>query len=210
MKISKISVKNDGYVHCHSSFYTSHDGLDKSMEYHFSLGVNKMNGEIDSEIWAISYLLSMYKYKPKDFVLFGDLSVTINDDTVISLEELSRYSCYMDKCYPLFSGKTPVNKLIMKAIQKNKLDCTPDDIRELFMIDEERFKRPLTGVGNEIFKAMAAIGYCHGKEVFCFPWLSDMRFKYYHGNMTFVLDSLERLNKIIILPVGNPECDCCT
>jgi len=49
---------------------------------------------------------------------------------------------------------------------------------------------------------MAAIGFCHKKQVFCFPWLSKKRFDYYRGNITDVLNVLESLGKIIILPIG--------
>jgi hypothetical protein len=200
MKIEEIRVKNNGYVHCHSNFYTSRDSIDQGTEYCFFIGINKMKGEIDSGVWAISYLLSMYTHRPKDFVLFENPDVSINGGRIISLEELSKYSCYMDKSYPLFASRTPINKLIAKGIKENIMDCQINDIQELFMIDSERFKLPLHAVGNEIFKAMAAIAYSHGKEVFCFPWLSEMRFDYYHENITFVLDTLEKLKKIVVLP----------
>lgn len=208
MKIEEIKVKNTGYVHCYSNFYTSKDNLEEGLEYHFSVGVNKMNGEIDSGVWAISYLLSMYKYRPNDFILFEDSNVSINDDKVMSLDCLSQYSCYMDRYYPLFTSKKPVNKLIEKGIHDNKLDYLPGEIKELFMITTERYNQPLNAVGNEIFKAMAAIAYCNGKEVFCFPWLSESRFNYYHSNMTFVLDTLGSLKKIVILPVSRHVSDC--
>ncbi len=79
---------------------------------------------------------------------------------------------------------------------------TPENIRDMFHINSERFNRTLVGVGNEIFRSMAAIGFCHEKQVFCFPWLSKKRFNYYHGNITDVLNILESLGKIIILPIG--------
>lgn len=49
---------------------------------------------------------------------------------------------------------------------------------------------------------MAAVGYVYGKEIFCFPWLSQNRFDYYHGNITDLLNILEGLKKVVILPVG--------
>ena len=169
----------------------------------FSEGVNKLGGEIDSGNWAVSYLLSMYQHRPKDFVLFEAPNALVNNEA-ISLQELSRYSCYMDQLYPMFSTKATVRKLITQGLKKYPTDASPDDIKKLFFLDDQRFERPLKCVGNEIFRAMAAIGYCHQKEIFCFPWLSNKRFEYYHQNMTYTLELLSDLGKIAIVPVGVP------
>ena len=166
--------------------------------------IHKLTGEIDSSYWGISYLISMYPYfssLEKKIVFLSPENVLVNNDTM-SLIELSEYTCYMDGIYPLFSTKQTIRKLVSKGIKKYGMKKTPEDIRDMFHIHPERFERPLSGVGNERFKAMAAIGFSHGKQVFCFPWLSKMRFEYYHGNMTDLLSVLESLQKIVILPVG--------
>ena len=203
MKINSINIQNEGYVHCKSGFYSAHDSLSNYSNYTFSQGINKLVGEIDSGNWAISYLMSMYKYRPEDFVLFEQSKVTVNDK-LISLDELSEFTCYMDKSYPLFSTDNSVKELVEQGLEHSKLNYSYEKIRELFQIDRERFERPLTGVGNEFFKAMTAIRFSHEKEVFCFPWLSNRLFESYHNNLTFLLQLLESLNKIVILPVGMP------
>ena len=201
MKIDSITIQNDGYVHCKSCFYTAHDFVSNNTDYTFSTGINKLVGEIDSGNWAISYLISMYKHRPKDFVLFEQPYATVNNNFV-SLDELSEITCYMDKLDPLFSAKKTVKKLIIQGLEHSKLNYSCDDIKELFYLDGERFERPLCGVGNEIFRAMAAIGYSYGKEIFCFPWLSNRRFEGYHNNLAGLVTILKNLNKIIILPIG--------
>ena len=201
MKISNISIKNEGYVDCKSCFYSALDGLSNNLCYSFKPGINKLIGEIDSENWAVSYLLSMYVHRPKDFILFERPEVTVNGK-IISLNELSEFACYMDKLYPLFSTSRSVKKQIIRGLKSSKLNYSYDDIKNLFQIDSERFERPLTGVGNEIFKAMAAIGFSYKKEIFCFPWLSSMRFEGYHLNLTYVLQTLEKLEKTVIVPIG--------
>ena len=201
MKISNISIKNEGYVDCKSCFYSALDGLSNNLCYSFKPGINKLIGEIDSENWAVSYLLSMYVHRPKDFILFEKPEVTVNGK-IISLNELSEFACYMDKLYPLFSTSRSVKKQIIRGLKSSKLNYSYDDIKNLFQIDSERFERPLTGVGNEIFKAMAAIGFSYKKEIFCFPWLSSMRFEGYHLNLTYVLQTLEKLEKTVIVPIG--------
>lgn len=201
MQINNVNVKNEGYVYCRSSFYSAQDSLSGYSCYTFSTGINKLFGEIDSGNWAVSYLLSMYKYRPEDFILFELPSASVNKK-LISLNELSEFSCYMDKIDPLFSTCNSVKRLITQGLESSKSNYLCDDVKNLFHIDSERFERPLTEVGNEIFKAMAAIGFSHSKEMFCFPWLSEKRFESYHNNLTAVLSILENLKKIIILPVG--------
>lgn len=71
-------------------------------------------------------------------------SEIIVNGTEMSIDELSEYTCYMDESfYPLFSTGKSVRKLIMQGIKKNKLDCTPDDIKALFELDDQRFERPV-------------------------------------------------------------------
>lgn len=201
MKINNISIKNEGYVYCQSSFYSAQDSLFNDTSYNFSPGINKLIGEIDSGIWAISYLLSMYKNRPEDFILFEQPQVTVNNK-LISLNEISKFSCYMDKLDPLFSGSNSVKKHIIRGLHLSGFNYSYDDIKNLFHIDSERFERPVKSVGNEIFKAIAAIGFSYGKEIFCFPWLSNRRFESYHENLTALLQILENLGKTVIIPVG--------
>lgn len=199
--MKSIKVRNNGFVYCKSGFYSSADGLWDFSSYNLSVGINRLIGEIDSGVWAISYLLSMYTSRPKDIILFYD-PIAVVDGEDVSFKKLSEVSCYMDKLYPLFSTRKTVRSLVMQGIKANRLNYTPEQVRDMFYIDSQRFERPLTGVGNEVFKAMAAIGCCHNKEVFCFPWLSKKRYDYYGFNLTVVLDILESMDKIVVVPVG--------
>lgn len=147
-------------------------------------------------------MLSMYAHHPKDIILFEEPNILVND-VYMSLKHISKYACYMvNRLDPLFSTYRSVDKIISHEIKKNKLDYSPEEIRKMFRMDAERFTRPIKEIGNERFKAMAAIGYCHGKQVFCFPWLSRHRFDTFHGHLTDLLAILEKLGVIVILPVG--------
>lgn len=195
-----VSVKSAGYVTCESCFYRVEDILPDN-EHTFVTGTNLLQGDIDSGIWAVSYLLSMYKSKNDSFTLFGTPEVVV-DNNDISLNDFMSISCYLDKSYPLFSSDKPIHKIIKNGIKKNHLGYSTDYIRELFCIDKERFERPVSCVGNEVFQAMAAIGYVNNKQAFCFPWLSAVRFEYYRNHIDYLLDVLTSLNAIAILPVG--------
>lgn len=200
MKIQNISVESDGYAFCNSVFYSAHDLLTNN--YTFSAGINKLHGDIDSGIWAISYLLSMYNFCSKKFTLLEQPKILINGSTV-SLDKMAEISCYLDESFPLFSSKKTVRNLVIKGLRKSKLEYSPDEIRDMFKIMDFRFERPISKTGNEKFKAMAAIGFSYGKELFCFPWLSQMRYHAFHNHMPDLLDILANNDKTVILPLGN-------
>ncbi len=199
--ITNICIQNDGYIQCESAFYQTLDILHPDIKINIHTGINYLYGEIDSGNWGISYLLSMYPYRLSNMQLFMPAEANV-DDVRMSLEELSQYTCYMDLSHPLFSLEKTVRELVSNALQKSGIPETVEHIREKFFLDAERYNRPLTQVGNEIFRMMAAIGYCEGKQVFCFPWMSRMRFESYHSQLTTTFDILASLGKIVIVPVG--------
>lgn len=199
MKIDKITVVSDGFVHCRSAFYTSNDLLQGKITHSLVPGLNQLVGDIDSGAWAVSYLLSMYKHKKKDFILFDPARITVNGEDM-SLSDFSAYSCYIDKSFPLFSTKKSVKSIVSSELKRRNLDITAEEIKKIFQLSDDRFERPLSGVGNEAYRAMCAIGYAAGKEVFCFPWLSDCRFEYVKVHIMFVASVLESLGKIVVLP----------
>lgn len=201
MSIQTIKIQTSGYIHCKSCFYATCDMLNDFNTYEFSKGINQLEGEIDSGVWAISYLISMYPYDTKNCVIFPPTTIQMNG-TDCPLSQLCKYSCYMDPVHPLFSSKKTMHRLISKGIAHNQNIESVEMIREMFCIGRERFERPLSGVGNERFRCMAAIGYVYDKDIFCFPWLSRMRFDYYHRNLTDVLQILKDRQKTILLPIG--------
>lgn len=196
-----ITIKFQGYVMCQSSFYSVQDLVSSEKTYSFTSGINKIEGEIDSGIWAVSYLLSMYNYKKDSFMIFDYPEIFV-DNKPVAIDEISEISCYLDKSYPLFSSKEAVKDLLINGLNHSKVLYSIDDVIDMFQLDSERILRPLSGVGNEIYRAMAAIGLAYGKEVFCFPWMSYKRFSGYHNNTAKLLDILKELNKVIILPIG--------
>ncbi|MBP3392296.1 MAG: hypothetical protein J6L76_05870 [Clostridia bacterium] len=199
--ITNICIQNEGYIQCESAFYQTVDILHPNIKIDIHTGINYLYGEIDSGNWGISYLMSMYPYRSSNMQLFMPAEAVVNQ-VQMTLMELSQYTCYMDRMYPLFSSEKTVRQLIQRSIKETGIVDSAEEIREMFHLDAERFERPLSQVGNEIFRMMAAIGYCEGKQVFCFPWLSKMRYESYHNQLTTTLDILTSLAKIAILPVG--------
>ena len=139
MEIQKIEIGNEGYIHCHSRFYSSQDCLSSNAKFSFVTGINRLYGEIDSGIWAISYLLSMYSYRQADFILFKQPEVVIDDKKML-LDDAMKYSCYMDNIYPLFSSDVPIKKIVTDRLNETESKCYADDIKDMFCIDNQRFK----------------------------------------------------------------------
>ena len=201
--IKKLSILADGYVHCKSNFYTSTDVMNGKTII-FSTGVNKLVGDIDGGFWGISYIISMFDELKKNKDYFLESIITTVNDKEFSISELSKQSCYLDETlYPLFySKRKTVVQLIAKGLKRSQMDTTVDEVCNLFKLDSQRIHRPIYQVGNERFRAMAAVGYAFGKQVFCFPWLSKKMFDYYTNNILWLLDIIETLNLVAIVPVG--------
>lgn len=199
MEFNSISVTVDGHIKSTSEFFTAHSAVNGS--YMFSKGINKLVGEIDCGYWSISYLLSMYD-KSDSFVLSDTPKVSVNGKNM-SIYDLLKLSCYIDRNYPLFSSHKKIEELVKCALKKSHLSVTASEIRNMFELDKERFNRPLIAQGNEKIRAMSAIAYACGKEVFCFPWFSEKLFSYYRNHLEFLFDILEKENKIVIFPLNS-------
>ena len=200
MKIQRIQFRNEGWVYCKSTFYCANDIL-QPKAYSFKKGIHILKGEIDSGVWAVSYYLSMFSHRAKDFVMDSNFDVLVDND-ICDIKTFCDYSCYLDKkLYPYFSQEIPINELIEKY-SKNNTGKSAEEIRELFQITEARFNRPVNQMGNEAILGMAAVGYSMGKQVFCFPWMSAERFRSNSICLSRCLDALEKLGMIVIIPVG--------
>ena len=197
-----FSITQDGYVQCRSSRYTCDTTIDNE-EFHFSPGLNILKGDID-ESWAISYLLSMYSERPKDFMLESEPEIVAKDKR-ISLNDISGSICYIDECYSLFKSKKQVKSLIENGISSTGNQMTANEIVQIFSL--EQLDRQVRYCGNEKWRSMCAIGCAYGKDIFCFPWISRKMGKYYQGHLKKVISELCKLQKIIILPTNCNESD---
>lgn len=198
--MKEINIKNEGYIFCKSSFYSVLDILE-NQTFDFTVGINKLVGEIDSGIFGISYLISMYDSVDKKSI-FLPLEAKV-DGINTKLSELAKQSCYMDVSYPLFSSNKSTISLIGRGLKKSKLPYTVNDIINMFDIQSKNHLRSIKQTGNEKIKIMAAVGFAFGKEIFCFPWMSKTRYKSFNKHIDISLNILSKNNKIVILPIGN-------
>lgn len=197
--IITVKIKIQGYVDCHSSFYSCTDVIQDN-EYVFQNGINFLCGEIDSGGFGISYYISMYK-KINKKTIPSNPSILVNGEKV-SADELSGCACYLDVSYPLFRSRRSVNAQIKRGLKKSKSNYTTKEVCQMFGISDFRAKRKISATGNEKFQSMAAIGFAYGKQIYCLPWLSKMRYEGYNNHIPYLLKVLEEQKKITIVPVG--------
>ena len=82
MNIETLHLKCSGYIECRSKFYTAYDIISKNDGFTFVKGLNMLNDDIDSGIWAASYILSMFCEKREAFVMFDNAIVIVNNSPV--------------------------------------------------------------------------------------------------------------------------------
>ena len=198
--MKEIVIKNSGYITCNSGFYSVLDLLDEETEDCFHNGVNLLHGEIDSGIFGVSYLISMYDSVDKETLFLPHIARV--DNELLTLSELTTKASYMDGSYGLFNTKKPVKKLVERGLTKYNLPYSTEDIREMFFMEKFRFESPICATGNERFNAMAAIGFANNKEIFCFPWMSQRRFECFSVRLNAIFEVLNGLGKVTIVPLG--------
>ena len=201
----KIKIKNSGYIDCKSSFFSVLDILPEK-EFEFSNGINKLFGDIDSGNFAISYLISMYDNVNKKMLFLPHNAIV--DESVVSLSNLEKISCYIDQSYPLFSNRKllkrekTVIQLIECGLKKSKLAYSATEILDMFEVQFHHREVLIKQTGTECYKAMSAIGFSYNKDVFCFPWFSKEKYQAFSMHITHSINVLENFNKIVILPLG--------
>lgn len=198
MIIEELKIKASGYVRCKSSFYSALDVLNGN-EFCFSPGINRIRGEIDSGVFGISYLLSMPEGANKKMLLSCEASI---NGVAVELPKITGIACYMDKLHPMFSTSATIRALIRKGLKKSNAPFSESEIIDRFMLRSDVVDRTIAQSGNESVKAMAAVAYSFGVEVFCFPWLSSLRFEAFGKHLDFTLEILDSLGKTVILPLS--------
>ena len=186
-------------VFCRSAFYSALDDCDTEKVV-LNEGLNILRGEIDSGLWAIGYVLSMFG---------GDEKIIVNKNPVIqlngcnmSIEQIQNKAVYLDTAFPLFQNELPVCKNIEMGLSKSKFEFSVWDIKSIFKLTDERFDRQISACGNEKLRAMAAIGFSYGKIIYCYPWMSYRRYLYSQSHIRINEEALLPYHAIEILPIG--------
>lgn len=197
-----------GSYNCVSRLYEAHSTV-CVQQLTLKSGVNVLFGDIDSGGWGISRAMSMpenFKYRGRKYRAFpcpypvAAQSEIYVDGRESCFEELGKTSCYLDCAHKLYRPGFAVKASVEKGLKISGLAYNAQDIMGMFEIAPFRFERPLKAVGNECWRAMAAIGFANGKQIFCFPWLSAKMVEYFYYQLTAPMNKLAELGATVVLP----------
>lgn len=197
-----LSVKHfEGYFNCYSE-YGQYMSTCNDFSYDFKNGIYILQGDINSGGWAFSYAISSNDNKK---IIINDHVELVFNGEKMNLDQIWSKSCYLSEkhtnCF-VRNFQMSVKKIIEENIKEQKLDITIEEIRDMFFITPTRFDRKIYRTGNERFACRAAIGYSRGKEIFCFPWFSDVDMRYFYVHIVHLCNTLKKLGKIVILPTS--------
>jgi len=204
-----LTLKNfsvNAFCKFQSKAYTS---CTPDFSYTFKPGAYALVGQIDHGGWAVSYALApidkkdIYIHKSED----EDRLMFYVDNQEVSLDYLRTLSHHLG-FYTLKKSAAynkSAKKQLAKAIKSGTSQYTLNELKEMFGLTEERFKRPLHMTGNEAWRITAAVGLAAGKKIFCFPWLTNNYLK----PLTYAIEKMAEIirqdNGILLLPVENAD-----
>lgn len=144
--------------------------------------------------WALSWLLSGTLQTSKN----SNLGTIYWDGEEMSSEQLKELGWAVGPTgfEKTFSKKKHIGTLLEKLVKKSSRVDSVDELREKFMLPEESLLRNVYQVRNELWGASVAMGYAHGKRVFCFPWMMP----------EYLLNNKDLWVKRLIKPLVEEDC----
>jgi ABC-type Na+ transport system ATPase subunit NatA len=173
--------------------------------YVFTKGVTYgLIGECGAGGWGLSYNLA-----GREHYISGEIKI---DGMNATPHDLERIGWYVGEGIPsqgLFRRKLSVRQQLKIALKHNhhRKNFKIEEIIRLFNLSEDRLDMKLEQYSWEGWRASIAIGYAHGKQVFCFPWLhtSCINDLILNCGIHICIDILKAAGNIVILPTSQPE-----
>lgn len=168
--------------------------------YTFKPGAYALIGQIDNGGWTFTY--SLAAKRKQEIVLREESSFAIDGQPVSfdMVRSLAHYVGDFAEKKALFHRHT-AQKMLKKAVQKGNSAFSIDQLKEMLGLTEERYHRPLPYTGNEAWRITAAEGLALGKQIFCFPWMSDQSFKVYAYLSERLADICAQNGSILFMPL---------
>lgn len=159
-------------------------------------------GECGSGGWALSYVLSGRDTCPQQKIYVNENGVSQKD-----LEELGWYAGDGIAKIGFFDKEKSILKQLQYGLKKNNNPFSIDEIVQKFKLSQDRLSSKMSQLSWEKWRASIAIGYAHGKKVYCFPWLNTAQVNDLILNTGFhiYLDILKEEGSIIIIPTDKKE-----
>lgn len=172
--------------------------------YTFKPGAYALVGQIDNGGWAFTYSLTA---KHKKELVIEKSSKFAMDGQPVSIDQVRSLSYYVghyttkDTRFRHLTAK----RMLEKAIQKKHSSFSMDQLKYMLGLTEERFCTPLSHTGNEAWRITAAEGLALGKQIFCYPWMSNQYFKSYAYLSEKLAGICIQNNCILLMPLENSD-----
>lgn len=107
----------------------------------------------------------------------------------------------------LIRKRKTIYRQIKEGIVQTSSNFTAEDITNLFGLSKDRIHYPLEELSWEKWRASIAIGFAHGKRIFCFPWCdaSWVNNLILNCGIHICIDILKNAGAIIIFPTQKSE-----
>lgn len=176
------------------NFESRKDSL-KHFSYRFTSGKTyALVNNIGEGGWALSCLLSGREQRYS-----GGIAI---DGNKIERGELSAYGWYVGEGIqskvPFYKKGMTVREQLESGTSK---EHSVEELIDAFELAPSRLDREIKHISNERWNASIAIGLAHEKQVFCFPWLSDMWKEAIIARLAHCSTLLKQYNCILLIPV---------
>lgn len=172
--------------------------------YTFKPGAYALIGQIDNGGWAFAY--SLAAKSKKDLVIEDSATFAVNGQSA-SLDQVRSLAHYVGhyKTRETRFRHLTAKSMLEKAMRKGQPAFSMEQLKEMLGITEERYRRPLPYTGNEAWRITAAEGLALGKQIFCYPWMSNQYFKSYAYLSERLADICVQNNCILLMPLENEK-----
>jgi ABC-type uncharacterized transport system ATPase subunit len=178
----------------------------KPVTFRFQFGhVCAINAAPGKGAWALSWIIAGRRQPDRGKLFINEDVVTASHLRAVSWavrhDEIKRFGFI----------KQSVRSQIQAGLKTHRqhLNITEDDIKEIFLLTEGRYDRPLSQLSHEAWRASCAIGFAHGKKIFCFPHMSFLRPGFIDEYDTLwlvdMLDFLATHHCLVIYPADIPQ-----
>lgn len=169
--------------------------LTPEFTFTFTPGAYALSGQIDNGGWAFAYSLTTHN---EDVCIYNTPEF-IYDGREVSLDFLRSISCYLG----IYGTNCSAEELFSQMKKTKKLKKPLEEIKEMFGLSNERFSKPLSMTGNEVWRITAALGYAEDKKIFCYPWRTNRQLKSHIYMIQKISEIFVMDNSYLFLPVEN-------
>lgn len=153
----------------------------KPFSYEFEFGKTYgIEGAMGSGAWGLSWIIGG--------AIVPNQGRTVLDGTQINAKRLRASSWLVS--YDEIKRFGFIRQSVKGQVRAGSKKIDEKELLEAFLLTTERYSRKLTQMRAEKYRASSAIGFAHGKTIFCFPHMHYLRPKFIFEYRSFWLEDM--------------------